>query len=242
MQHQGIFIVIVLVLGATSSPTRAKINEIQRCTPNKTSLEQMLSCRPPSNQLSTRERTAFIENPASASSSRFLDSIVRKLNSPAPPPKRNRNRWVFPVPGKMGKLGHRQKFGASRLGIRPRQCGRGHCGIDLARHTGTPVFAARRGKVVKVGRRRYSKAGLWIEIKHDRGFRTRYLHLDSIAKHLRVGSKLKAGQMIGRVGNTGSSSHGSHLHFEVFKKRKRKAKKYLDPGLMFRAQWTGRNI
>lgn len=91
-----------------------------------------------------------------------------------------------------------------------------HKGVDLAAPTGTPVRATKGGKVsISTHQTRNGRSagyGNWIEIKHDDGTSSRYGHLNS--RDVRVGQRIEAGQVIGTVGNTGTST-GAHLHFEV---------------------------
>ncbi|MGN0658139.1 MAG: LysM peptidoglycan-binding domain-containing M23 family metallopeptidase [Emergencia sp.] len=88
--------------------------------------------------------------------------------------------------------------------------GRMHEGIDLACPTGTTIRAADGGTVTYAGW--YSGYGLFIEIDHGGGKKTRYGHCNSI--DVSVGEQVYQGQKIGEVGNTGNS-YGSHCHFEV---------------------------
>lgn len=138
--------------------------------------------------------------------------------------------WVRPVGGEVGRLTQGQQFGAVRGGERPDECGGGHCGVDLARVTGTPVVAVSDGVIAKVSRDPYSKAGLRVAIRHAHGkLETRYLHLHEIREDLKPGLKVKAGEWIGSVGNTGTSSKGEHLHFEIYDRSMPDRPKYLDP-------------
>ncbi len=144
--------------------------------------------------------------------------------------------WVQPVSGEIGGLHQGQRFGAHRQGLRPEDCGDGHCGVDLARKTGTAVSAARDGVVTRIGRDPDSKAGLWVEVSHAGGrLKTRYLHLDSIREGLAPGETLRGGELLGRVGNTGTSSHGAHLHFEVYETTPDGGRKYWDPHMILRS-------
>lgn len=87
-----------------------------------------------------------------------------------------------------------------------------HTGIDIAQPVGAPVRASKDGVVKFAG---WSGGyGLCVFIKHQFGYETVYAHLSSI--NVKEGQKVKAGQLIGKVGNTGRST-GSHLHFEVRK-------------------------
>lgn len=76
---------------------------------------------------------------------------------------------------------------------------------------GKPVLASAAGTVTvsrNMGNRSY---GNWIEIRHANGWKTRYAHLSQ--RRVAVGASVKAGQLIGNVGNTGNS-YGAHLHYE----------------------------
>lgn len=91
-----------------------------------------------------------------------------------------------------------------------------HKGVDLAAPTGTPVRAVKPGRISisthQTSGGRSTGYGNWIEVKHDDGTSSRYGHLN--ARNAQVGQRVEAGQVIGTVGNTGTST-GAHLHFEV---------------------------
>ena len=99
-----------------------------------------------------------------------------------------------------------------------------HKGIDIAARKGTEVYAAADG-VVKVAFSKILKKskcrGKYIIINHNDGFSTMYSHLSEVL--ITKGQKVKAGDLIARIGNTGKST-GPHLHFEI-----RKNKKAQDP-------------
>ncbi|PTY40041.1 M23 family metallopeptidase [Brachyspira hampsonii] len=85
-----------------------------------------------------------------------------------------------------------------------------HMGVDIPGRLNTPVYAARKGKVIFAG---YSGGyGNLVIVRHDKGYTTYYAHLNSITT--RSGATVGVGVMIGRMGSTGRST-GSHLHFEV---------------------------
>lgn len=88
-----------------------------------------------------------------------------------------------------------------------------HAGMDFSAPTGTDVYATGDGVVLKTkkGLRGY---GYHIIIDHDYGYETLYAHLSEIK--VKPGSKIKRGEIIGAVGNTGKSM-GPHLHYEVRK-------------------------
>ena len=85
-----------------------------------------------------------------------------------------------------------------------------HPGIDIPAGHGTPVRAARRGRVILAGHG--GSYGLLVIIRHGRGVETWYAHLSRIT--VPPGTYVGRGRVIGRVGSTGHST-GPHLHFEV---------------------------
>jgi hypothetical protein len=90
-----------------------------------------------------------------------------------------------------------------------------HSGLDIANKRGTPVFATADGKVVSV--RVNGGMGKMIAIDHGYGLKTRYAHLDKY--NIKVGQRVKRGDLIGYMGNTGYST-GPHLHYEVLRNGK----------------------
>jgi murein DD-endopeptidase MepM/ murein hydrolase activator NlpD len=97
--------------------------------------------------------------------------------------------------------------------------------VDFLVPIGTPVYASASGMVVwikddsKVGgndKKKYWNLGNRIVIKHKNGEYTAYEHLKYKGAIVKVGQKVKKGQLIGYSGNTGWSTIGPHLHFEVF--------------------------
>jgi murein DD-endopeptidase MepM/ murein hydrolase activator NlpD len=85
-----------------------------------------------------------------------------------------------------------------------------HNGIDIAAQQGSDVFAARDGVVAFSNFD--SDYGNYIVLAHLNGYTTLYAHLDSVI--IAMGDKVHSGQLIGYVGNTGSST-APHLHFEI---------------------------
>ena len=86
-----------------------------------------------------------------------------------------------------------------------------HRGIDYAAPVGTPVLAAGDGRVQIAGRTRPN--GNYIVLRHGETFQTKYLHLTRFAKGVRVGRRVRQGEVIGYVGATGYAT-GPHLHYE----------------------------
>jgi murein DD-endopeptidase MepM/ murein hydrolase activator NlpD len=91
------------------------------------------------------------------------------------------------------------------------QVNRPHHGIDYAASPGTPVRTVGDGTVVRAGWA--GGYGNLIEIRHQRGYSTRYAHLQRLAAGVRAGSRVRQGDLIGYVGSTGLAT-GPHLHYE----------------------------
>jgi murein DD-endopeptidase MepM/ murein hydrolase activator NlpD len=89
-----------------------------------------------------------------------------------------------------------------------------HRGVDFAAPVGTPIFAAGDGVIERAGW--FGAFGNYIRVGHARGYDTAYAHMSRIAPGIRVGSRVRQGQVIGFVGSTGRST-GPHLHFEVLR-------------------------
>ena len=86
-----------------------------------------------------------------------------------------------------------------------------HTGIDLTARRGTPVYASGDGIIVRAD---YSSGGYGniIIISHGFGYESYYAHLSKIM--VKPGQKVKRGDLIGLVGNTGRST-APHLHYEI---------------------------
>jgi murein DD-endopeptidase MepM/ murein hydrolase activator NlpD len=87
-----------------------------------------------------------------------------------------------------------------------------HQGIDFGAPTGTPIFAAGNGVVEFIGQK--NGYGNFIKLRHNGTYETAYGHASRFASGLKVGSKVKQGQVIAYVGATGRAT-GPHLHFEI---------------------------
>ncbi|MBK0327191.1 M23 family metallopeptidase [Rhodobacteraceae bacterium F11138] len=87
-----------------------------------------------------------------------------------------------------------------------------HTGVDFAAAGGTPVHATAPGQVSFIGWR--NGYGRVVELTHGSDTMTRYAHLSSTPDELAQGQRVAAGDMIGRVGATGTAT-GPNLHYEV---------------------------
>lgn len=87
-----------------------------------------------------------------------------------------------------------------------------HRGTDFAAKTGTPIMASGSGTIMLA--KWCAGGGNCVKIKHNSTYETIYAHMQTFAKGIRKGRKVKQGQIIGYVGSTGMST-GPHLHYEV---------------------------
>ena len=87
-----------------------------------------------------------------------------------------------------------------------------HTGIDYAAAWGTPVFAGGDATVKFIGRKHgYGKV---ISLEHHQQVISLYAHLSKFANNLKVGKKVKQGEIIGYIGQSGRAT-GPHLHYEI---------------------------
>lgn len=142
------------------------------------------------------------------SASKQLTRVYRALGidagaqAPTRAPGGLPGQWRLPIA--------RDKFDVSSVWGDPRPGGREHAGIDLAAPSGTKVRSTTDGVVVFAGES--GGYGQIIKVRHGGGYETWYAHLSRMTA--RLGDRLRAGQELGRVGSTGTST-GPHLHFEV---------------------------
>lgn len=88
-----------------------------------------------------------------------------------------------------------------------------HMGCDFAAPKGTPVYATGDG-IIKAVSSNLGGYGKEIQIDHGFGYMTRYAHLEKF--NVRPGQRVKRGELIGYVGNTGLST-APHLHYEIIR-------------------------
>ena len=98
--------------------------------------------------------------------------------------------------------GMRTLFGYTRM----------HKGVDFGAPTGTPILAAGDGVVDYVGRN--GAYGNYVRLRHNSTYQTAYAHMSRFASGLARGKRVRQGETIGYVGNSGRST-GPHLHYEV---------------------------
>jgi murein DD-endopeptidase MepM/ murein hydrolase activator NlpD len=116
--------------------------------------------------------------------------------------------FSYPIPGAIMS----QSYGTTAFAQKAYST-KFHNGLDFGAALGTPVLAARDGKVVAVGNNGKYQYGRYVLIEHDNGLSSLYAHL---SKQSAVqGATIKRGELLGFVGNTGYS-FGSHLHFTLY--------------------------
>lgn len=117
--------------------------------------------------------------------------------------------FAWPLPGYLtltSKYGWRTLYGRSEF----------HLGTDIPAPRGTPIQAAKTGKVTTSTS--HWSYGNYVVVTHSDGTQTLYAHMSQRA--VSVGQVVSQGQVIGYVGSTGNST-GNHLHFEVWVNGKR---------------------
>jgi murein DD-endopeptidase MepM/ murein hydrolase activator NlpD len=162
-------------------------------------------------------------------------------------------RWVNPATGKAGYYDEQGRsvkrfFLVSPLKFEPRITSgfstrrlhpvfhsvQAHTGVDYGAPYGAPVVAVASGTVLSAGWA--GGGGNQVRIKHDGGIETFYMHLSSFAPGVRAGTRVDQGQLIGRVGATGTAT-GPHLHFSL-----RRNNAFVDPVAARRRQPPGEPI
>ena len=131
---------------------------------------------------------------------------LSRMPEPTAPDPSTVDLEVFPV---QGRCYFGDSWGFSRGG------GRVHLGVDIIAPEGKLLYAAADGTITKI----YtdypgSLSGNGVRLTMADGTYFFYAHMVEVADGIDVGTKVKAGQIVGRVGNTGNSGT-PHLHFEV---------------------------
>ena len=128
--------------------------------------------------------------------------LFRTVRARLTPQSWFRSGFVWPVTGRISGV-----YGSQRiLNGQPRSP---HLGTDIAAKTGTKVVAAAAGVVVLAHDGMFF-TGKTIHIDHGLGLGTVYAHLSKL--HVKQGARVKKGQLIGRIGQTGRAT-GPHLHW-----------------------------
>lgn len=184
---------------ASREPTREPRTERQRPSPSSTAVESVdAGSLPP----------APGRKPSGVVQTRTASAPVATPREIPQPPPRAGSRFVWPVQGEVI-----QRFGSQDGGLH-------NDGINIATARGTAVKAADNGVVAYVGNELRGFGNLLL-IKHADNWVTAYAHVDAIL--VERGEQVRRGDIVARVGNTGSVSR-PQLHFEV-----RRGTKAVDP-------------
>ncbi len=142
--------------------------------------------------------------------------FVKKKEAPIPIKTSGKYKYVNKKTKKVqiGSLGYR--FRRPTKGVITQGFHKGHYALDIANSKNTPIYAAADGVVIKESHSGWNYGyGRYIVIDHGNGVETLYAH-NNVTK-VSVGDKVKKGQLISLMGNTGRvfGRTGIHLHFEV---------------------------
>lgn len=99
---------------------------------------------------------------------------------------------------------------SSRYGVSSSIRSSTHTGLDIAAKNGTPIKSVSKGTVIAASKN--GSYGNLVKIDHGNGVETWYAHTSKM--YVKVGQKVKAGDVIATVGSTGNST-GPHLHLEL---------------------------
>jgi len=146
-----------------------------------------------------------------------------------------RDAWVHPLSGPFRRMPRSDSrvFGAERPGSRPIECRNGHCGVDLGGELyGEHVHAVHDGIVDYVQRgANPDRGGRFVRLSHRNGtLFTQYFHLAAIPRGLQRGMAVRAGDVIGLLGDSGVKESAPHLHFALSVRMPRESyERYIDP-------------
>ena len=189
------------------SQQRIKQNSLERLKNEKQTYVAQLTAEEKENQ---QEIEKFEEDKRKiqAELKRIAEEEAKK-NTTNISQKPSASGYIFPVQG----------LSKSNINNKTYPSYKGHTGVDVnIGVSGKSVVAVKDGKVViseaRISNGKYYSYGEYIVISHGDGTMTLYAHMLANSRKVKVGDKVKQGQVIGTVGSTGNST-GTHLHFEV---------------------------
>ena len=160
-------------------------------------------------ELSAKERPAFVEVLARMEELRAYEAGAHAYI----------DGFVFPIAGDCEFI---DSWGYPRSG------GRWHQGADIFATHGTPVVASENGTLAGVGSGTLGGIKLWVN--GESGNEYYYAHLAAFAPDVRNGKLVRAGEVIGYVGDTGNATPGGwHLHFELHERNAEGRFRAVDP-------------
>jgi murein DD-endopeptidase MepM/ murein hydrolase activator NlpD len=146
-----------------------------------------------------------------------------------------RDAWVHPMAGPIRRMPRADSrvFGAVRPGERAVECRNGHCGVDLGGEIwGEHIRAVHDGVVDFVQRGpNPDHGGRFVRISHRLGtVFTWYFHLAAIPREIERGVSVRAGDLLGLLGDSGVHQSAPHLHFAIsVRPSKAFGERYIDP-------------
>ena len=149
----------------------------------------------------------------------YVDTVMKRMHMLSRGPGTSSGGWLRPASGPItSHYGYRTHPITGQRTL--------HAGADIGAGMGSPIHAARGGRVSYAGW--MSGYGNYTMINHGGGLSTAYGHQSRILVHR--GENVRRGETIGRVGSTGNST-GPHLHFEYLKNGHRVNPNLIIPGL-----------
>ncbi len=136
-----------------------------------------------------------------------LEDKIKFSLDPSLIPKPGPGIFIKPAEGRIS-----QGYGRTRFAKRGRYYSF-HNGVDFANNIGTPIIAARDGRIIGIGDDGQFAYGKWIAVIHDNNLVTLYGHLS--LQSVNMGQQVKKGDIIGYMGQTGYAT-GPHVHFGVY--------------------------
>lgn len=190
------------------SQQRIKQNSLERLKNEKQTYVAQLTAEEKENQ---QEIEKFEEDKRKiqAELKKRIAEEEAKKNTTNISQKPSASGYIFPVQG----------LSKSNINNKTYPSYKGHTGVDVnIGVSGKSVVAVKDGKVViseaRISNGKYYSYGEYIVISHGDGTMTLYAHMLANSRKVKVGDKVKQGQVIGTVGSTGNSTR-THLHFEV---------------------------
>lgn len=240
LEREGFYVVLFVclcIIGVTGvyiskNGSRTHKTVAQNAATNKSDFQRSTSPRLTQNDVDLKDQTAQTSGITAKS---VKDELKQQIHAKgkaatvhkvkAVHKKTDSFKIIYPVKGAVTKGFAKDKIRLTKsLGIWET-----HEGIDIACELGTEVKAAAGGKVAEVDTKtdsvhedRKDGYGAGIMINHEDGFKTYYANLDPGSIKLHKGDSVKAGDVIGLVGDSSKREQiaveQSHLHFQVYKK------------------------
>lgn len=123
----------------------------------------------------------------------------------------NLRRAFLRAPLEFGRISSRYNKNRLHPVLRVR---RAHLGTDYAAPTGTPILATADGEIIAMSYTRGN--GNYVKIRHNGTYTTQYLHMSKFNRKLKVGTRVRQGDVIGYVGSTGLAT-GPHVCYRFWK-------------------------